>query len=144
MNTVVIDKSIMDFDAFKKSKSITFFATCSYSIDLSNLTTEDIFLDSEKKTINLYIPSPEVYSIEILEDKTLYEDPQLGFLRFGDILLSSEEYGQMLDLIITEFQKDMKASSLVSQAVDNTSIMLEDLLRKLTSDDYSINVKLKP
>ena len=143
MNTVIIDKSILDFDALKKSKSITFFALCSYSVDLSSLTTEDIFLDSENKIINLYIPSPKVYSIEILDDKTIYEDSQLGFLRFGDILLSSEEYGIILDLVTTEFENNMKSSDLINQAVNNTSIILEDLLKKLTYTEYSIHIKLK-
>lgn len=141
--TILIDKSFSDFKIFKKSKSITFLANCSYCVDLSQLTMDDITLNKENKLITLYIPTPEVYSIEIIEDKTIHEDVTLGLLRFGDVLLSTEEYGTIINLIESELEKDMNSSDLISEAVNNTSTQLEELVSNLFNVEYSFNLKIK-
>lgn len=141
--TILIDKSFSDFEIFKKSKSIAFSANCSYYVDLSKLTTDDITLNKEDNLITLYIPVPEVYSIEIIEDKTVHEDVTLGLLRFGDILLSSEEYGTITDLIQSEIEKDMNSPHLISEAVNNTATQLKELVFNLFNVEYSFNLKIK-
>ena len=40
--SILIDRSFWDLEVFKKCKTITFFANCSYSVDFSNITTTDI------------------------------------------------------------------------------------------------------
>ena len=53
--SILIDRSLWDLEVFKKCKTITFFANCSYSVDFSNITTTDIILDNSSKHITMSI-----------------------------------------------------------------------------------------
>ena len=122
--SVLIDKSFLDFEIFKKCKTVTFYANCSYSIDLSKITEKDITIDNANKQITIFIPNPEIFSLNIDESKTKYSEPELGLLRFGDIQLSSEE-------------------SLYTQAISNAKDSLEKLIYNLTEENYTISIKVK-
>lgn len=142
--SILIDKSYWDLDVFKKCKTITFFANCSYSVDFSTLNSKDILLDNENKNITIYIPKPEIFSININEDKTHYSEPELGLLRFGDIQLSSEEFGNLrLQLHEAFKEKMLNDTELKTQAVTNTKQSLESLIFNLIGENYNINVKVK-
>ena len=81
----IIDKSLGDLDFLKKYKRIKFFADCSYHIDLSKIGEEDITINPEEKTLSITVPKPDIYNISINEDKTIFEESQNGFLRFGEV-----------------------------------------------------------
>ncbi len=141
--SIVINKSFGSLEIFKKFKTITFFAKCSYSVDLSQLNTEDILLDNELKQVILTLPQPQIYNITIDESKTKYYQPQLGLLRFGDIELSSEEYGEVRNTILLAFEKKLEDEKLNEKVIINTSIILEDLIYSLIDEDYSVVIKVK-
>ncbi|MCD2502795.1 DUF4230 domain-containing protein [Clostridium sp. NSJ-145] len=137
-----MDKSFFDLDIFKKCKTITFFANCSYSVDFSNITTKDIILDNSNKHITISITSPEIFSINIDETKTRYSDPELGLLRFGDIQLSSEEFGDLRTKLYDEFKIMMNSKSLKDQAISNTKSSLEKIIYNLIGEKYTIDVNV--
>ena len=82
--TLTVDNTYFNLDIFKKSKKITFFANCSYSIDFSTLSTNNIKIDNSNKEIYITIPKIDIFSIDIDENKTIYGDTEVGLLRFGD------------------------------------------------------------
>lgn len=139
--SILIDKSFWDLEVFKKSKTITFFAKCSYSIDFSTITTKDIILDNTNKHITISILSPEIFGLHIDENKTKYSEPELGLLRFGDIHLSSEEFGDLRVKLYDEFKRKMQDEDLQTQAISNTKDSLEALIYNLIGEHYTIDVK---
>ena len=140
--TLILDNTYFNLDIFKKSKKITFFANCAYCIDFSNLSSDDIELNDISKEILIKIPQPEIFSISIDESKTIYDEPELGLLRFGDLDLSSEDLKKMNEKLYDSFSTKMKDSIFYDQAISNTQSSLEKLLLNLTNEYYKITLIL--
>lgn len=140
---ITIDKSWGDFDIFQKYKRIKFFANCSYSIDLSQITTEDIHIDDKNKKIDITLSNPDIYSININREKTVYEDSSNGLLRFGEIKLTSEEFDSIQEEVFKSFEETMRSDEIYNKVISNTKISLEKLLDQIISEDIDINISFK-
>ena len=138
--SITIDKSWGDFDVFKKYKKITYKANCSYTVDLSELSTSNLTIDKDKKEVILKLPSPEVYKITIDHSKTLYEETTTGLLRFGEINLSSEEYGLVEREITNDIESKMNGAELYNKACVSTTESMTKLLNSLLGEDVIINI----
>ena len=92
--------------------------------------------------ITMSISPPEVFSINIDETKTKYSEPELGLLRFGDIQLSSEEFGDLRTKLDDEFKLKMTNESLQDQAISNTKSSLENIIYNLIGEKYTIDVNV--
>lgn len=109
-------------------------------MDLSTLSTSNLTIDKLKKEVILKLPSPEVYKISINHSKTLYEETTTGLLRFGQINLSSEEYGLVENEITKDIETKMKGTELYSKACESTTESMTKLLSSLLGDDVTINI----
>ena len=141
--TVTIDKSWGELEILKKYKRIRFFANCSYSIDLSQITTDDINIDNKNKELNIILTKPEIFSININREKTEYEESSNGLLRFGEIKLTSEEFDLIQDEVNKGFEETMKSDEIYNKVISNTKISLEKLLDQITEDKMNINISFK-
>lgn len=141
--SILVDKSFGDFEILKKTQKITFFAKCSYSMDLSTINKNDILLDRDNKTVTISLTAPEIFSITIDENKTQYGEPELGLLRFGDIALSSEEYGNIRQSLYDAFRTKMKDNTLTDQVITNTKDSLQKIISDIIGETYTINIKIK-
>lgn len=140
--TLTVDNTYFDLDIFKKSKKITFFANCSYSIDFSTISNNSIKIDNSNKAIYITIPKIDIFSIDIDENKTIYGDTEVGFLRFGDLKLSSEEINQIYINANDMFNKKMTNPDFYTQTLKNAETSLENLLFNLTEENYDITLTL--
>lgn len=141
--SITLDNSFGNLEIFKKSKKLTFFATCSYSMDLSKLNKNDIILDKDTNQITIYLPKPEIFSINIDENKTIYNEPDLGLLRFGDIQISTEKLGYIRNKLTESFKNKMNDDALYTKAINNTTILLQNLISNLTDESYKITIITK-
>lgn len=141
--TIIIDKSFSNFSVFEKFKKIKFFANCSYSVDLSNISENDMKFNKLKSEVEVTLNPPEVFSIDINEDKTIYEEVTNGFFRFGDVTLTSEEFGVIEREVSKSFEKKMNDPEIYDKAVANTTLALEKLLTQITNNNLSVKVVFK-
>lgn len=141
--TIKIDKSWGSLDIFKKYKKIKFFANCSYYIDLSNISKDNINMDYESNTLNITVPSPKVFTVDIIQDKTLYEESSNGLLRFGEILVTAEEFELIQSDVLKNFEETMMDNDLYNKAINNSKISLNNLLKQILGEDISININFK-
>ncbi|MGG7179317.1 DUF4230 domain-containing protein [Clostridium paraputrificum] len=139
--TIIVDNSWGDWDIFKKYKKITYTAACSYSMDLSILSSSNIEINSSKKEIDLKVPKPEVYSININHDKTIYQEAVTGLLRFGDLSLSSEEYGAIERELKSSIYNKMNESELYAKASESAKASMKTLLSSILGEDVNVNVE---
>lgn len=139
--TITIDKSWGNLEVFQKYKRIKFYANCSFYIDLSNLDKEDISLDENKLTIT--IPKPKIFNIDILREKTAYEDSTNGLLRFGEIMLTSEEFEEIQEEVYKSFEDILSEKDIYDKAISNSKISLTNLFRQIIGDDIIINILFK-
>ena len=109
-------------------------------MDLSTLSTSNLTIDKVKKEVILKLPNPEVYKISIDHNKTLYQETTIGLLRFGEINLSSEEYGLVENEITKDIATKMKETELYSKACESTTESMTKLLSSLLGEDVTINI----
>lgn len=140
---ITIDKSWGDFEIFQKFKRIKIFAKCSYSIDLSQITTDDINIENEKNEITVSLSKPEIFSINIDRDKTVYEDASNGLLRFGEIKLTSEEFEAMQSEVYKNFETTMKTDDIYNKVISNTKVSLEKLIDQVTKEKMDVYISFK-
>ena len=140
--TLTVDNTYFNLDIFKKSKKITFFANCSYSIDFSSLSNNNIKINNSTKDIKITVPKIDIFSIDIDENKTSYGDTEVGFFRFGDLKLSSEEKNELYSSANDMFCKQMNNQNFFNQTLQNSQKSLEALLFNLTGEHYNITLIL--
>jgi Protein of unknown function (DUF4230) len=140
---ITIDKSWGDFEIFQKFKRIKIFAKCSYSIDLSQITNDDINIENEKNKITVSLSKPEIFSINIDRDKTVYEDASNGLLRFGEIKLTSEEFEAMQNEVYKNFETTMKTNDIYNKVISNTKVSLEKLIDQITEEKMDVYISFK-
>ncbi len=140
--TLTVDNTYFNLDIFKKSKKITFFANCSYSIDFSSLSNNNIKINNSTKDIKITVPKIDIFSIDIDENKTIYADTEVGFFRFGDLKLSSEEINELYSSANDMFRKQMNNQNFFNQTLQNSQKSLEALLFNLTGEHYNITLIL--
>jgi len=104
------------------------------------LSTSNLIINKEKKEVILNLPKPEVYKITINHSKTLYEETTTGLLRFGEINLSSEEYGLVENEITKDISNKMKDTQLYTKACESTTESMTKLLKNILGDDVTINI----
>jgi len=140
---VTIDQSYGDLDLLKKYKKIKFYSDCSYYIDLSQITKDDLVFDKELNILNLTIPNPKVYKVSIDKEKSKEEISVNGFLRFGEIKLTTEEFKD-LELEITEnLEEKLNDNPLFSEAKAKTKVSIENLVKDFISEDVALNISFK-
>lgn len=138
---ITIDKSWGSLEVFQKYKRIKFYANCSFYIDLSKLKKEDISLDESDLTIT--VSNPQIFTIDILREKTTYEDSTNGLLRFGEITLTSEEFDEIQEEVYKSFEETLNEKDIYDQAIYNSKISLTNLFKQIIGDDININILFK-
>lgn len=135
---ILINDSWGNLEVFQKIKKINFYANCSYYVDLSELSSDSININDN--SIELSIPKPKILSIDILTNKTIYNEPDLGLLRFGDIKLSTEDYGLIYKNVIDVFSEKMLSEDLYSKALEESELSIKKILYELIGSNKHITI----
>lgn len=138
--SVLIDNSFGDLDILKKYKNITYFAVCSYMIDLSKISTNDISINNTSKIISITIPNPKIYLIDFDYDKTQYEESINGLLRFGNISISPEDSIRIENDVKIKLKEKMLEDSLYSKSTEASKESISNLLRQILGQDFDVSV----
>ena len=84
---------------------------------------------------------PTIYSINIEDDKTVYEETVTGLLRFGDLNITSEEYGIIEREIKNSIANNMKENELYEKSCHNSKNSVSNLLMQILGSDITVNVQ---
>lgn len=142
---VTLDDSWGNLSIFKKVQNINYYGTGTYIVDLSTLNPENIQIDNNKKKVTVKVSLPVIKSVNINEEKTEYQTPDNGFLRFGEIKLTTEESQMMLKNVKDKMLKKMSEQDYVAQASKASEATLinivQTILQNKTNDKYDINIE---
>lgn len=141
--TVTIDQSYGNLDILKKYKRIKFYSNCSYYIDLSQITKDDLFYNKDLNILNLTIPNPNIYNISIDKEKSNEETSVNGFLRFGEIKLTTEEFKTLELEIIKTLEEKLNTPPLFDEAKVKTKVSIENLIKDFVSEEVTLNISFK-
>lgn len=140
---VTVDNSWGDLDIFKKIQNISFTGKGLYTVDLSNLSSKNISVNYSTNVLTVTIPEPEVEVITIDDNKTVYETPEKGLLRFGDIKLTPEEHEVMLQNVKKTMQEKMLEETYMDKALSNSKTSMQSLVKSLigsSKTSYMVNI----
>lgn len=138
--SITIDDSWGDLGIFKKYKKIVYTADCSYMVNLSSISSSDLIMNNNTREVEIKIPKPEIYQVNINHDKTVYEEAITGLLRFGDLTLSSEEYGVVEREIKKSISGKMNDNDLYDKACTSTNLAMENLLKNILGDNIKLTL----
>jgi hypothetical protein len=109
---VTIDDGFAGWDIFQKAQTITVKATGRFTVDLGALTSDDIIFDDFSKRVAIRLLRPEIDSVTINEEQTVFHSVEKGLLRFGEIRLTTAEqneiYRQAKAAMISKLKSDME------------------------------------
>lgn len=140
------DDSWGTFDIFHKSQRIQFYGTGLYITNLDIVTKNDIKVDTERKTVTVSVPKPEIKTVTINEEQTSYEDVDKGWLRFGEIKLTPEQYNAVYEIVKENMLRQMRDIDLYEQAENSTQTNVSDIFRQIVDSvekGYTVNVEWK-
>lgn len=141
---VILNDSWGSLDIFKKLQSINYAGTGTYTVDLSSLKAENITIDDKLKKVTVKVAPPTIKGVSINEEKTEYQTPENGLLRFGEIKLTPEENQMILRNIKEKMLGKMSEQDFTSEAKASTEKTIRDLIQSIvlskTTVAYSIEV----
>ena len=136
----------IDWSALTRSQTVSYTATGSFVVDLSNLSENDIVDDKDNKILTIRIDHPKLDKIEVDPNKIKIGDTQRGLLTFGNIKLTLEDYIS----IEKSIQKRLKAkfdTSANGQKADDIALqMVKELFApivKAVDDSYTLVIEFK-
>lgn len=94
VNTTITDTGLFNWGIFNKQQVFTIHGTGQYTIDLTKITRQDIYLDEDTYELTIKIPHAELHQVTFDPTKTEVGDAQNGWLAFGSIKLDAEQNKQ--------------------------------------------------
>lgn len=137
-----IDNSWGDIGVFKKLQNISFTGKGVYVVDLSLLKSSNIFIDSNNNIITVKIPKPKVELVTIDESKTIYETPEKGLLRFGDIKLTPQEHDIMIENVKKNMLEKMNEEKYSQKALINSQNSMKNIITSILNNNSKYTVKV--
>ena len=129
---VVIDNSWGDLSIFKKVQSVNYFGKGLFTVDLSQIKSENLVVQEDEKRLTIKIPEPIIKAITIDEEKTTYENPENGVFRFGEIKLTASENQTMVKSVKDKMSKKMLEFELYERASKTTEAIVKGLIETIT------------
>ena len=109
-------------------KEAKYFGLAEYTVDLSQLSEEDFIVNNELKILTVRIPYPVLSPINILDDRTQFNDTEKGWLGPKDVELTPEEHTK----IMLEVKEKMKAQlidqNIMAKANEEAKTVVAELL----------------
>lgn len=151
---------LFGWDVYKQSKYLLFHGVARYFINFAEISDEDIAVDENTKTIDIYIPEPEL-SVEFLPEETEFLNTSNGILRFGEMQITPEMMTELESKGKEKIRQSVEGDpSLIETAETYAKLsvkeIIEPLLKKQINADaqnlsensespqyYSINVVIK-
>lgn len=111
-------EGLFSWPVFKQTKVMVFHGKGTYTVDLSQITSEDISVNNNTETITIRIPEP-VCTVDYLPEETEFFDTSNGLLRFGEMQLTPEIQNEMEKkgkaLLEEKFASDTESTALAEK-----------------------------
>ena len=118
-------------------KDIEFSAIGKWTIDFSKITSDNIVMNENSKSITIFLSKP-TKSVELLEDETKFEKTENKWFCFGDIEYTAEEYESVKHNIKCEALANM--IDLDEQVKDCAKESIHKIITTVTRTDYDIRI----
>ena len=118
-------------------KDIEFSAIGKWTIDFSKITSDNIVMNENSKSITIYISRP-IKDVTLLEEETKFEKTENKWFCFGDIEYTAEEYESIKHNIKCEALTKM--IDYDEQVKDCAKESIHKIITTVTRIDYNIKI----
>jgi len=88
------EEGLFNWAVFSKTKAVVYHGLATFSVDLSKIGENDIVINKDSKTIDVYVEEP-VLNIEYLPEETEFFSTSNGLLTFGEMDITPEMNAQL-------------------------------------------------
>lgn len=126
-------------DFFKKEQNIIFEANGKYILDLSLLEDKNIVIDENNKNITIFSGFPKI-EVNFNESKTQIYETEKSWFTIGDLKLSTQEFETIKAKTKEEILNELEDNDSYNTAISGSSKTLEEILNKISKENYSIKI----
>lgn len=122
----ITNAGLLKLKAFSKTQILTYHGTATYTVDLSQLTKDDISLEENEgdntHKVKIRIPHALREEINIPSDKIEFGDVDKGLLALGEIRLTAEETARVQTEARARMEEKLEEDR-VSEEADRFAVM---------------------
>lgn len=112
----LINTGIGNIAAFSKKQLITYKGTATYTVDLGELSRDDITLDESEMTVRIEIPHAVLEPINIDENDIEFGEIERGALGFGKITATPEEMAEVQSMARDKMMEKLEEQKAIEEA----------------------------
>ncbi len=116
VNTTSTDTGFMNWKIFSKQQILTIHGTGQYTIDISQISADDISLDEESYELTIVIPHAELHNTTFNPSETEIGDTKRGWLAFGDISLTAEQNKEFETKAVSLLKEELSKEECLEEA----------------------------
>jgi hypothetical protein len=136
---------IKNIDIFNKTQEIEYHGTGEYTVDLSQLTADNVVLDDKTKTVTLKINHPTLNNVIVNRDETKVLDIERNsMLAIGDIKFDAKAQQDLEKDAISKMTKVLDTDKIKAQADDYAKKTVWELLQPTitsVSPEYKLDIQ---
>lgn len=136
----------IDLDIIKQNQTVTYTATGHFVVDLDSLSKKNILDDPDNKVLTIKIKHPRLDALEIDPNKIKVGDQSNGFLAFGDLVLSVNDYVNLEKDLQRRFKEKLDTSANGQAADDIALKMVKETFEPVVhavDEDYSVVIEFQ-
>ena len=120
-----------------KTQDIEFSAMGKWIIDFSKITSDNIVMNENSKSITIFLSKP-IKEVQLLEEETSFGEVKKGMFVFGDIVHTPEEYESIKHNI--KCQALTKMIDMDEQAEKAANNSIKKIITTITKNNYDIKI----
>lgn len=114
--TTVLDAGLGGLKIFSKSQVLTFYGTAIYTVDLSKLNKDSIEYDKSTGKVTLYVPRPELTTLDVPPEKIQAGEVQKGKLAFGEVNMTAEQTKEVATAAKEKMRRRLEDENVIADA----------------------------
>lgn len=141
--TTITKAGLANLAIFSKMKTITYYGTGVYTVDMSGIDADHIQVDMDKKQVTVVIPHSCLQYINPDLDKTVFEDTEKGLLSFGDIKLKTEDQNRLLQAVYKSMEEKLTEPELFRLADEYAEMSTWQMFQPLitaVSPEFTVEI----
>ena len=127
----------IQWDVFKKAKTIFSFGTGVYTVDMGAITQANISINDNTRVISITIPKTVLDHVYVDKEKMKMSDTEHGLLAFGDIQLTVEQQKELDESIVEAMQNKLGEADIVARADETALAKVSEIFQPLINLKYS-------
>lgn len=141
--TTITKAGLGNLQIFSKMKTITYYGTGVYTVDMAGIDADHIKVDMDKKQVTVVIPHSCLQYINPDLDKTQFEDTEKGLLAFGDIKLKTEDQNRLLQSVYKSMEEKLTEAEVFQMADEYASVSTWQMFQPLVtavSPEFTVEI----